>query len=499
MNTPTQIAMNPYQDYLALEFFKSMSRKDTRGRCLEIIKNSIFDINHCLNHKTALFEVVSKGNLGCCAFLLEMGADVEKGRLDKTPLMEASRKGFKSICKLLVENGADIMKPDLEGKTAFSIAVESDKEKICEIFLSKIPNAKSVIDKEHYLHKALYYDCTNVCKLLMKNGADLNALDEKKGYTPFIYSMMHYEYDCQFSLLLETKGVDINKPSRNGVTPLMIASKSYDTELFDELIKRHPNIDAEDDGGNTALHHAIYYPRIHQFEVLIEKGADINKPNKKGNTPLHISVKRNNSITTISLIRKGADIECLDDSERTPFSYAVEKDTKATELLLQKGVNINQRDIDKRTPLHHAVSSRNLTTCNLLIHSGADLNVTDVNGHTPLSLAPMKEIRVLLVAKGAVLLRNDVNDQFLEQEFKLRNERVHKFFINEKENPESIFYKCRLQEHLLRNILEMAEVTEINGSTRPIKKRKEEKTLEPKSVIFDSDSSNSSFTLFPEL
>ena len=59
-----------------------------------------------------------------------------------------------------------------------------------------------------------------LCKLLLKNGADVNITDEKS-CSP-LYTAAKYGHSNVLRLFLEN-GADPNKQERNGITPLCIA------------------------------------------------------------------------------------------------------------------------------------------------------------------------------------------------------------------------------------------------------------------------------------
>ena len=60
------------------------------------------------------------------------------------------------------------------------------------------------------------------------------------------------------------------------------------------MILHGANINAQCDGGSTALHYCANCNSKETAELLILHGAEINSKNNKGDIPLHIATQKNN-------------------------------------------------------------------------------------------------------------------------------------------------------------------------------------------------------------
>lgn len=139
------------------------------------------------------------------------------------------------------------------------------------------------------------------------------------------------------------------------------------------------DIDARDNHGYTALHHATDFGKPETVKVLLETACNPNvsaippshgdgRPTMKApmylGTPLHLAVQQ--LYTTISqmLVRGGADVNAVDGDDRTPLHYACRAGYStptpdiAMLLLKLKNININHQDKHGRTALDYALQHR---------------------------------------------------------------------------------------------------------------------------------------------
>jgi ankyrin repeat protein len=118
--------------------------------------------------------------------------------------------------------------------------------------------------------------------------------------------------------MLLDKGANPNVPTRDGSTPLMVASgfgarRGGDEEIADRAGRADPldavkmfveagaAVNAVNDTGNTALHYAAQTGSSRIVEFLAAKGATLDARNKQGKTPLDIA---NAKGPTATLLRR---------------------------------------------------------------------------------------------------------------------------------------------------------------------------------------------------
>lgn len=124
-------------------------------------------------------------------------------------------------------------------------------------------------DSEGYtlLHRAVEKNDHEKVKMLIDNGADVNAEAEEGGSTALYWAV--YKPTTQILVTLLGSGADVNSKDNNGATPLHFAS--------------------------------INSPE--SAEILLKNGADVNAKDAEGYTPLRLA-KEKNASRTYKVLRK---------------------------------------------------------------------------------------------------------------------------------------------------------------------------------------------------
>ena len=136
----------------------------------------------------------------------------------------------------------------------------------------------------HYA--AIYNKNPEVIAVLVKNGADIDALDMSG------FAASHYAAVEVLASLTKT-GADINvKPS---------------IEVLAVLIENGADINDKTVCCGTSLHHAARFnANLEVFTLLIEHGFDINAKDANDRTPLHLAVSSNKNPEILAFFsRKG--------------------------------------------------------------------------------------------------------------------------------------------------------------------------------------------------
>ncbi len=100
------------------------------------------------------------------------------------------------------------------------------------------------------LHIAAYLSRLNATKLLLENGANVNAVTEEHQWTP-----------------------------------IMLASWSEGSAIVKLLLEHNARTDLKDSGGWTALHHAANKGNLSAVQLLVGK-SNVNARDNEGKTPL---------------------------------------------------------------------------------------------------------------------------------------------------------------------------------------------------------------------
>ncbi|WP_408097092.1 ankyrin repeat domain-containing protein [Peredibacter sp. HCB2-198] len=134
-----------------------------------------------------------------------------------------------------------------------------------------------------------------MAKILIENGADVNARDAKHD-TPYLYAGAEGKNEI-LAMTLE-KGADLKSTNRYGGTALIPAAEKGHLETVKMLLKTKINVNHINRLGWTALLEAVILSdggETHQkiIQELIKGGADVNIADKEGVTPLQHAQRRN--------------------------------------------------------------------------------------------------------------------------------------------------------------------------------------------------------------
>ena len=160
-----------------------------------------------------------------------------------TPLHNAALLGHVEIVKLLISNGANINVKNRVGMTPLH---EASKKEIAEILLANNANVNARAKGITPLHVAASVNDNDVSKILIINGADINAKDDSE-ITPLHYAVSFYAREIV--QLLITNGVDLNTTDSDYKTALDYAedfvqvkeseNKKIVRMIIAELLRKH--------------------------------------------------------------------------------------------------------------------------------------------------------------------------------------------------------------------------------------------------------------------
>lgn len=348
-------------------------------------------------------------------------------------ISEESRKNQLKIIELLLENGAKVNYPEAKQKRFIYAAVHSEREEVLRLILAKgakvnsswIDILETAIRNQNFDMVELLLDAgidvngsakdsplttaavkvkkddrtsrseksrsakdyrakdniLAIIDLLLKRGANPNAVTGYQRASPLYYCVQYKNYLCTkkllqykanpnladkngdtplhqsqsaaISLLLIQHGAKVNTQNKDGETPLHLVSTQKQAKL---LLQKGANPLLEDKDGHNALMHIInkYYLNEEEKQNIIitiisafKETLDLH--NKKGDSPLLLALKRDRWESARTLILLGANISLRDREGRQAIHYA--SDDKTLTLLLKKGADVHSKDKEGNTPL----------------------------------------------------------------------------------------------------------------------------------------------------
>jgi len=194
---------------------------------------------------TPLAEAVELEDARIVKTLLDSGARVDSANPDgQTPLMLAIKSGELSLVEMLIKAGANVNTVEtFQGLTPLMWAVVAPKNAsaMTKLLLSRGADVKS---------RARFTDWPN--QISSEPRAQYRPVG---GLTALLYAARNGCYDCVDALIAAR--ADVNLPTPEGVTPLMIALDNDYNDVANLLLDRGANPHVVDWWGRTALYIAV--------------------------------------------------------------------------------------------------------------------------------------------------------------------------------------------------------------------------------------------------
>jgi ankyrin repeat protein len=198
------------------------------------------------------------------------------------------QRDLSTIERLISRNTQYVNQATKDGKTALMLAAGAGREDLVRALLAAGANVISVNARGG---TALMYAVTRgdpkTVAVLLSHGAKINTRAEN-GWTAVTLAAAK-GYEAIVKQLLEA-GADVNAADIYGWTPLMRAVDGDRAGVVRVLLDDESvRVNASDDQGETALHHAAARGSFEIAQLLIGRRADVHARDSAGRTPAMVA------------------------------------------------------------------------------------------------------------------------------------------------------------------------------------------------------------------
>ncbi|QRY18880.1 ORF-10 [Teiidae poxvirus 1] len=342
-------------------------------------------MKHSTYLKAAIHKAVKTKNINEAKFLIaNKFKRVNKGLLLSSALYFAVNNSDLEMVRLLLENDADINKC---GKPPLHRALHLDNTEIAKLLVDYGANVETV----HAGYSPLYISLSKMnmvaAKYLLDKGASPNRLFINFGNT--LYGKLSIE---AYRILIDYN-VNVNIRNKHGCTPIYYAIRRSNKELVELFLINGVILNQDRELYlTTAL---LSGCSLDIIRLLINYGANVNEIDDFGRTPLHHSICKGYHDITRLLVTSNALLDVEDNYTGSPLYYSVYKnDVLSTKLLIRNGADVNKDNI-----LNIAISCRNRLLVEILLNNGADAKKERVI-HKALDVKDL-QILTLILQHGA--------------------------------------------------------------------------------------------------
>lgn len=232
---------------------------------------------------------------------------------------------------------------------------------------------------------------------IIKNGANIDAIDRKNCETALMIACAHGQDACVRKMIEHSADVNICKS--NGQTALMIAANRGYSKCVHELVNGGARLDLADIRTLTALHVASEKGHSQVVKELIIGKASLHKKCFDGSNALILAATYMQVDIVHLLLDAGAKPNLTSNDGASalmwvcntlaPTPTLMKCKIDISRALIVAKANVNRRDNNGATPLMFAAFNSYPELVSMLIEAGAKVNAKEFDGSTALMNACM--------------------------------------------------------------------------------------------------------------
>lgn len=235
-----------------------------------------------------------------------------------------------------------------EDKFAIHAACREGQAPIVESLLKtdpKLANRKDD-DGRFPIHWACSSNSLQIVELLMQQKNFDPDVQDDSGWTPLMIAASVKDAEKVVDLLL-ARDADVNEKNNAGQTVLHFVASKNNLDLARKLLERSPAASARvrDRRGQYALHRAAAVGSTPMVELLLGKGkSPLNATDQNGYTALHHAVAEGHGDTAVALLKAGAETDKKDTDGYLALDLAPDKEVRKyiEKMAEQEGIELSQ-------------------------------------------------------------------------------------------------------------------------------------------------------------
>ncbi len=314
--------------------------------------------------------------------------DLSQTNLDnQTPIQLAAELGFWEGVKEIVESKPTDDNDNARYGDVLRVAVIKDKLDIAESILKAFGKCGQPI-KNACLHEAVNKDSPKMISLLLRNGADINAVNQDK-LTPIESACVQGKWNSALELI-QDNAYQAKDSAKAGMA-FNAAIKAGKLNIADYLKKAGASFNFRNLSDlNNNLHCTVKNKHIKMLQLLLsymnDGDKDLSQTNLDNQTPIQLAAELGFWVGVKEIVES----KPTDDNDNARYGdvlrVAVIKDKLDIAESILKAFGKCGQPI-KNACLHEAVNKGSPKMISLLLRNGADINAVNQDKLTPLESA----------------------------------------------------------------------------------------------------------------
>ena len=256
-----------------------------------------------------------------------------------TPLHTVALVGRPEVIEKLYQGGANLYARDMNGNTAFDLALQHGNTDNIKAFVKINPGFLKNI-RWNLVEKTVSHNRFEMLKYLLEQTPSFKSQQEINIANELLVHAVGFE-DIEAVKMLLSKGANPDIKNEWDTPLLHLAIHRENSEMIKALLDKGANPDVLSEEGYSPLWLATQEKNLEIVKLLLDKGASVDLPNEWGTTSLSVAATNNEFEIVFALLDKGADPYKPDSTGVAPLDEADENMVEKIKMHMTK-INVSQ-------------------------------------------------------------------------------------------------------------------------------------------------------------